>query len=212
MLHFGKHFRKKFLHTEPVLGDAGCHPSQIHPGCDLEGSLTKVSAGPCGPHHPFHQAQPLAAVRDGANIAPGLQTLFQTPTSTASPPGCSALNSRPCAHIALMSATSTTGTGSPALPIKASTSLILFTPHLHPSISSWGGGALYPLSTVGAYQPSARAANTALASGSLPRPRVPQTYPPPRRPARATSRSRACPSPEFPRTSNSPPACGESSR
>ena len=48
MLHFCKQFRKKFLHTGPVLDDAGRHPTQIHPGCDLEGILTEVSAGRSG--------------------------------------------------------------------------------------------------------------------------------------------------------------------
>src|SRR5260370_32364309 len=53
-----------------------------------------------------------------------MQTRFQIPTPTASPPGWCAFTSWQWDHITFMSATSTTGTGSPALPKKSSFSLI----------------------------------------------------------------------------------------
>src|SRR5260370_37881278 len=68
VLLFRENFRKEFLHSCPFLSDAGRHPMQIHPGCNLEGILTEVSAVPGGSQQHSPQAQPLATVRDGANI------------------------------------------------------------------------------------------------------------------------------------------------
>jgi len=49
---------------------------QIHPGRNLEGILTEVSAGPGGSQQHFQQAQPLATVSNGANIRAGTANLL----------------------------------------------------------------------------------------------------------------------------------------
>lgn len=79
VLLFRENLRNKFLQLEePLLRDAGRDPTQIHPGCNLEGRFAELSASPRGPQEPFEHAQPLPTISDGANVRAGTSLLEET--------------------------------------------------------------------------------------------------------------------------------------